>query len=117
MNHHQRGQSSFEILLLVAFVVSLSIFVLAQYLDISPSLYGTAVVKSEILRQLTEQGSSTMITSVDYLRDSTGSHFTVTLNPTSCSTSLIDWDRVTVAVQAQSGLENATVSCVTPVTP
>lgn len=107
---NQQGQSSFEILLLVAFITGLSAVVIVNYLDISPSVYGTAIVKSDVLRQLTEKGSTATIDSVAYSLNGNVPAFSITLNPRDCS--LIDLTTIRTVVQSQSGLSTATVTCV-----
>lgn len=91
MMRQQKGQSSFELLLLVAFVLSVSVTVIAGYFEITPGLFGTALVKSTLLREITINAPETVIVSVDYQKANGINEFNVKTTPDALPCNRLNW--------------------------
>lgn len=62
-----KGQTSFEMLLVVALVISIGIFILGNYFELDDSTMALAILKTRTVEKLAEEDSLYVIKKIDYV--------------------------------------------------
>ncbi|MFH1544753.1 MAG: hypothetical protein ABIE23_01500 [archaeon] len=62
-----KGQTSFEMLLVVALIISIAILILGNYFELDDSTIALAVLKTRTVEKLAEEDSLYVIKKIDYV--------------------------------------------------
>jgi len=65
---HDRGQSSMEMLLVTVAVISISIYILGNYLDLNDSTFAIAMLKADSVQKLNDLNSYYVIRKIDFVQ-------------------------------------------------
>ncbi|MEW6294759.1 MAG: hypothetical protein AB1467_00490 [Candidatus Diapherotrites archaeon] len=68
MFHHSKGQSSMEMLLVTVAVISISIYILGNYLDLNDSTFAIAMLKADSVQKLNDLNSYYVIRKIDFVQ-------------------------------------------------